>query len=103
MVIRYDDKGKFFTEVISKENVAVIVQTTTNRIEGYMHVRSGYRIKDELNSEDQFVAVTQAKIYGSDNNLLYTTEFLAVNIHEVIWVMPDSDLSTTPPAMENEE
>jgi hypothetical protein len=103
MVIRYDDKGKFFTEVISKENVAVIVQTTTNRIEGYMHVRSGYRIKDELNSEDQFVAVTQAKIYDSDNNLLYTTEFLAVNIHEVIWVMPDNDLSTIPPAMENEE
>jgi hypothetical protein len=100
MVIRYDDKGKFFTEVVSKENVPVIVQTTTNRIEGYMHVRSGYRIKDELNSEDQFIAITEAKIIGAQGEVEYQTDFLAVNIQEVIWVMPDNRLEEKPEELE---
>jgi hypothetical protein len=96
MVIRYDDKGKFFTEVVSKENVPVIVQTTTNRIEGFMHVRSGYRIKDELNSEDQFIAITEANIFGAQGDVEYQTDFLAVNIQEVIWVMPDNRIKEPP-------
>lgn len=91
MVIRYDDKGKFFTEIISKENIAVILQTVSHRIQGFMHVRSGYRIKDELNSEDQFVALTEAKIFNIKGELEYQTEFLAVNVQEVIWVMPEKE------------
>jgi hypothetical protein len=103
MVIRYDDKGKFFTEIISKENVAVIVQTSTHRIEGFMHVRAGYRIKDELNSEDKFVALTEAKVYNPRGDLEYQTEFLAVNIEEVIWVMPECERQIAPPAGEVRE
>ena len=34
MSIRFDDKGKFFTDVISKEAVPVLIQTPTNRIQG---------------------------------------------------------------------
>ena len=64
MNIRYDDKGKFFTDVITKDAVPSIIQTLVSRIQGNMHVRINERVKDELNRGEQFLAVTNAKIFN---------------------------------------
>jgi len=48
MTIEYDDKGKFFTEVVKKLPVSVVIQTVTHMIRGFVHVREGERFKNEL-------------------------------------------------------
>ena len=48
MTIRYDDKGKYFTDVVTKDAIRADIQTLTHRVKGDVHVRIGERIKDEL-------------------------------------------------------
>jgi hypothetical protein len=52
MSTHYDEKGKFFTDIISKKDVPVTIQTLHNSIEGIVHIRRGERLKDELNEVD---------------------------------------------------
>jgi hypothetical protein len=96
MTIEYDDKGKFFTDVISKTPVPVMIQTVTHRIVGNIHVSQDRRLKDELDLAEKFVAVTQAVIYSSGNQILYQANFLAVQRAEIVWVMPMGDMIDTP-------
>ena len=88
MVFEYDDKGKFFTEVITKDRILTHIQTKTHDIRGYVHVRKGDRLSDELNIDCRFLAVTEAKIYNPDGEVLYTSDFLAVNREHIVWLMP---------------
>ena len=88
----FDQKGKIFTNVITKEPVQVIVQTITNTIQGEIHVRINQRLKDELNSDDQFLAITDATIYDSGGNLLYQSHFIAVNRSHILWLIPNKEL-----------
>jgi hypothetical protein len=46
MSLRFDEKGKFFTEIVSKEAVEVIIQTPTNQLRGNIHIRPGERLRD---------------------------------------------------------
>jgi len=89
----FEEKGKLFTEVISKVAINVILQTTTNRIHGKIHIRPSERLKDELDRSEIALAVTDAKIYDfSGFTLLYTTKFVAVQISQIVWVLPESEL-----------
>lgn len=88
MSIEYDEKGKFFTDFISKEVVKSRIQTVTHHIQGYVHVRKGDRLSDEINHPDQFMAVTEAEIFSLDGQHLYTCDFLAVNRQQIVWLMP---------------
>ena len=92
MTIRFDDKGKFFTDVISKEGVEVILQTAVNVIEGRIHVRPGERLKDALNEAEPFFAVTEAVIYNLDGKMSYRTDFLAVHREQIVWLLPKDQL-----------
>lgn len=91
MKIEYDDKGKYFTDVISKVPVPVTIQTITQRIRGRVHVHPDERLKDELDKAEKFLAVTSATIYGPDGEALQECQFLAVNCAQIIWVMPDAE------------
>ena len=90
MSTHYDEKGKFFTNIISKKNVPVRIQTIHNRIDGKVHIRRGERLKDELNTSEQFLAVTDAIIYDNDNAELCRVDFLALNRNNIIWIFPKS-------------
>lgn len=92
MSIRYDDKGKFFTEVVSKEDIPAIIQTNTTLIYGKMCVRPNERLKDELNRPERFLAVTDVRVFDLEGTLLYSTDFMAVNRSQVVWVIPQNDL-----------
>jgi hypothetical protein len=96
MALEYDEKGKFYTDVIKKEVVLTQLQTPTFRIRGYVHVREGERLSDEINRDILFIAVTHAEIYDLAGEQLYTSEFLAVNREQIVWLMPVEDSESTP-------
>lgn len=89
MTIEYDDKGKIFTEVISKLPIPVAVQTTAQLIRGVLHVRRGERLKDELDRDELFLALTEASILGSGKEVLFKAPFLAIRRNQIIWVIPE--------------
>jgi hypothetical protein len=94
VTIEYDDNGKFFTDVISKTPVAVMIQTVTHRIHGNIHVARDRRLKDELDLPEKFVAITDATIYSLINgSVLYQIGFLAIQRNEIIWIFPDSEIT----------
>ncbi len=94
MSIEFDPKGKFFTDIITKEAVSALVQTTTHLLRGHIHVRQDARLKDELDLEEPFLAVTDAKILAADGQtVLYDTGFVAVQRSQIIWVIAERDLT----------
>ena len=95
MSIRFDDKGKFFTDVISKEAVPVIIQTLTHRIQGQVHIRPGERLKDEINQGEAFFAVTEAAVFDHAGKQLYRCDFLAINREHIIWLLPEDQMTPT--------
>lgn len=92
MSIHYDEKGKFYTDVITKEAVPVLLQTTTQRIRGKIYIRPGERIKDQINQEEQFFAVTEAILYDLAGEELYQSAFLLVNREYLIWLLPEDQM-----------
>lgn len=92
MVTQYDEKGKIFTQVISKKPVPVIVQTTQHTIRGTLHVRPSERIIDELNASIQFIAITEASVLDLQGNLVYKSNFLTLNKEHVVWIIPDEEI-----------
>ena len=95
MTLEFNEKGKYFTDIISKFAVPVIIQTSMHRIEGFVHVRRDGRLKDELDISETFLAVTNARILGSDGSLVYQTEFMSVSRAQIIWVSPSEDSAGT--------
>ena len=91
MVTHYDDKGKTFTDVITKISVPVHLQTDQHLIQGNVHIRPDERVKDELNQNESFLAVTSARVFDLSGNLLYQCSFLAVNRQHIVWLFQDEE------------
>ena len=91
MTIHYDDKGKYYTDIIRKSPVKAYVQTLLHLVHGEIHIREEERIKDELDRDELFLAMTDATIYSLDKKPLYKTNFLAVRREQIVWVLPDDD------------
>jgi hypothetical protein len=89
MSLEFNEKGKYFTDIISKAAIPAIIQTTMQRIEGFIHVRLDGRLKDELDRNELFLAVTNAKIMNLDGSYLYETDFITVSRSQIIWVIPN--------------
>jgi hypothetical protein len=93
MVTHYDEKGKIFTQVVSKHPVQVLIQTVLNAIRGTIHVRTDARVKDELNGTDGFIAVTDAVVYNILNEEVYRSGFMVINTNHIIWVIPEEEMA----------
>lgn len=91
MTYEYDDKGKFFTDVITKVPVDAIVQTTTHLIKGVLHIRRDERVKDELGRTENFLALTDAVILDGEGNPLYKGNFIAIHRGQIVWVLPEEE------------
>lgn len=67
----------------SKECKKVVLYTQNHRIEGEIYLHSNVRLNDELNNnarQRDFIAVTSAKIYSVDGDvLLRAVDYLNVN------------------------
>jgi hypothetical protein len=90
MTIEYDEKGKFYTNVVTKVAVPSIIQTTTHLIRGFVHIRQGERFKNELETGENYIAVTDARVYDSDGRVLFSSPFLAVQRRQTVWIMPEN-------------
>ncbi len=88
MTVEFDENGKIFTDVISKVPIPAVVQTTQHLIRGNVHVRRDERLKDELDRDELFLAITDASVIGADGQTLHRTRFLAVRRAQIVWVMP---------------
>jgi hypothetical protein len=93
MSLEFNEKGKYFTDIISKAAVPATIQTTTHRIEGFVHIRLDGRLKDELDRNETFLAVTNARVLNADGSLLFETDFLSVSRNQIVWVNPTEDSS----------
>lgn len=93
MSIEYDEKGKIFTEIVSKVPIVATIQTTTHLMRGRLHVRRDQRIKDELDMNENFLALTDVSVLGPDGQTLFQAPFLAVRRSHIVWVIPQQDKS----------
>lgn len=91
MTIEYDEKGKIFTEIVSKVAVQATIQTTTHMLRGHIHVRRDQRIKDELDVNENFLAMTDVSVLGPDGQTLFQAPFLAVRRSHIVWVIPEQN------------
>jgi hypothetical protein len=91
MSIEYDEKGKYYTNVVSKISVSSILQTTTHLIRGSVHVRQGERLKDELENNEVFLAVTNASVLDANGDVIYSSPFMAVHKTQIVWIMPTDE------------
>jgi len=89
MSFDYDDKGKIFTDIVSKIAVYATIQTTMHMLRGRIHVRRDQRIIDELDLSENFLALTDVSILGNDGQILFQTPFLAVRRSHIVWVLPE--------------
>jgi hypothetical protein len=92
----YNEKGKLFTDVVSKEALAVIIQTIQHTIRGEIYLLPEDRLIDDLNQPVQFLAVTNAVVYSHNGEELYRAGFLTLNRANIIWVMPEQEISEKP-------
>jgi hypothetical protein len=88
MTIEYDEKGKIFTDIVSKVAIPSVVQTTQHLVRGNIHVHRDERLKDELDRDELFLAMTDVSVVGNDGQVLYESRFLAVRRAQIVWVMP---------------
>jgi len=88
MTIEYDEKGKFYTDIVKKMPIATVIQTTTHLVRGMIHVRQGERLKNELERDEKFLAVTHATIHGADDKVLFSSPFMALQREQIVWLMP---------------
>ena len=88
MTVEYDEKGKIFTEVVPKVAIPAVLQTSAQLIRGNVHVRRDERLKDELDRDELFLAVTDASVIDSDGQTLHQARFMAVRRAQIVWVMP---------------
>jgi uncharacterized protein DUF6812 len=91
MTFEYDEKGKIFTDIVTKVAIQARIQTTTHMIQGQIHVRRDQRIKDELDASENFLALTDVSVLGPEGQVLFQVPFLAVQRAHIIWVMPEQD------------
>jgi len=93
VTIEFDEKGKFFTDLVPKIAVNATVQTATQLLRGKVHVRHGERLKDELDREEAFLAMTDTVVIGANGQVVFQAPFLAVRRSQIVWVMPESSES----------
>ena len=86
-----DEKGKRFTDVITKRAVYASVQTITHLMRGDIHVRRDQRIKDELDLDEKFLAMTDVDVLAPDGHVLFHAPFLALNRAQIVWVLPEQN------------
>lgn len=104
MLTHFDEKGKIFTQVVSKVPLKVIIQTTTHQLRGQVHIRPDERLKNVLDhTSEAFLAVTEVEVISPGGEIVFSSSFMAVNRHHIIWVIPEEDLNSSASSREEPE
>jgi hypothetical protein len=97
MYTQFEEKGKIYTKVIKKKRVPSVIQTNTQRIEGIVYVGLEDRLIDELDHHHSFLPVTEAVIFDSKGKKIHETTFLAVQVSQIVWILPVEEESEGKP------
>ena len=89
MTIEFDDRGKIFTDIVSKTAIDATIQTTMHMLRGRIHVRRDQRIIDERDVNENFISITDVTVLGADGQTLFQAPFLAVRRSHIVWVIPE--------------
>ena len=92
MINDFEERGKIFTNIITKLPVEVLIQTTTHLIHGNVHVRPDQRIKDEIDRSEPTLAITNAILYAANGDILYRVKFMALSRQQIVWIIPIEEL-----------
>jgi hypothetical protein len=92
MFASFEEKGKIYTNVIHKLPKDVIIQTITHTIHGKFYIRPEDRLIDDINNALNFLAITDAVVHNPSGEVLYRTNFLAVQRHQIIWIIPADEI-----------
>lgn len=92
-----DAEGKIFASHLAKLRLPVTACVGNWLVEGIVHLRGDYRLKDELNDDGEtFIAITQARVYDASNGKLVSEpEALIINKNEIVWIFPHQAGSRT--------
>ncbi len=89
---RVDEKGKIYTSHVNKRTSRVVVATRTNVVHGTMHLMLDNRLKDELNNDERFMALTVAQVFdNTGKSRLYEASAILLNKEQIIWVLPQDN------------
>jgi Family of unknown function (DUF6812) len=89
MEFRVDAKGKYFTTHVSKQSVAVVARVQDSIIQGAVHLAPDNRLKDELNNNESFIAVTDAQVLDANSRrVVYSMPVLILNKSQIDWIFP---------------
>lgn len=88
MLENFDEKGKIFTNIITKKAIPAIIQTLTHVIDGEVHVRPDNRLIDELNGSEPFLAITRATVCNTQGEKIHSRGFMTVNKSQIVWIIP---------------
>ena len=91
MSIEFEERGKIFTNVVTKQSTCVHIQTSTHLIIGKYHVQPGVRIKDELDKDEGFIALTDAVIYDLTGKTYNRCDFIAINRQHIVWLFQENN------------
>lgn len=74
----------------TKDRIRVVIVMAAYRVEGDIHVLSGSRLTDALNSKAKdFFALTDAKVYSVTGEVpVYEPSYLAVNRDAIACMFP---------------
>jgi len=62
-------------------------------LHGRIHVRRDQRIIDELDLNENFLAVTDVSVLGTDGQVIFQSPFMALRRSHIIWVIPEQKSS----------
>ena len=96
MNAQFDEKGKIYTNKIFKVPVLVKIKTLTQQIHGEVFIKPGERLTDEINNAEQFLAVSNASIYNDQGDILYQSNFLIINLDQIVWLIPEDENGSKP-------
>ena len=72
----------------NKQTLPVIIETTRYKIQGSIHILYNHRASDELNSKENFLAVTKAQVFDIETGkCLDERPFIAVNKNHIIMLI----------------
>lgn len=96
---KVDERGKIFTDYMSKRRVAVLAITVHGKVKGNLYLYGEQRVKDLLNDPaEQFIAITEATITGNDGSVISEAPFIALNKRHIISVMPTEESTSANPS-----
>lgn len=89
MDYRVDEKGKVYTTRVTKQRARVRALVHGTYVSGTIHLMPGNRVKDELNGDERFIAITDAQVHdAATEQLLHEGGTILLNKDQVAWLIP---------------